>query len=87
MLADGYLFLRKLDHRLRLGRDQSIDVFEADPARLEGIALGLGYGSPNTPRRRKANSGKKLLHDYRVKRESIRACYERYFVSAQAAKN
>ena len=87
LLADGYLFLRKLDHRLRLERDQSIDAFEADPARLEGIALGLGYGSSNTPRRHKANSGKKLLHDYRVKRESIRACYERYFVSAQAAKN
>jgi glutamate-ammonia-ligase adenylyltransferase len=87
LLGAGYLFLRKLDHRLRLERDQSIDAFEADPARLEGIALALGYGSPNTARRRKANSGKKLLHEYRTKRETIRACYERYFVPAHEPNN
>ena len=81
LLRDGYLFLRKLDHRLRLERDQSIDAFEADPVRLEGIALALGYRGRNMGRRRKANSGEKLLQDYRAKRESIRACYERYFVS------
>jgi glutamate-ammonia-ligase adenylyltransferase len=82
LLGEGYLFLRKLDHRLRLERDQSIDAFEADPARLEGIALALGYGRQKAGRRRKAGSGAKLLHEYRAKRESIRACYERYFVPA-----
>ena len=42
-LADGYLFLRTLDHRLRLERDQSIDAFEREPGRLEGIAQAMGY--------------------------------------------
>jgi glutamate-ammonia-ligase adenylyltransferase len=87
LLGEGYMFLRKLDHRLRLERDQSIDAFEADPARLEGIALALGYGSRNTGRRPTFNSGKKLLHDYRAKRENIRACYERYFVPVQKSKD
>jgi glutamate-ammonia-ligase adenylyltransferase len=87
LLYEGYLFLRKLDHRLRLERDQSIDAFEADPRRLEGIALALGYGSANTAQRRKKNSGEKLLLEYRSKRERIRACYEHYFVSSQVAES
>ena len=86
LLSKGYLFLRKLDHRLRLERDQSIDAFEADPGRLEGIALALGYGSASSARRRKVKSGEKLLEDYRSKRERIRACYEQYFVSSQIGK-
>jgi glutamine synthetase adenylyltransferase len=86
LLFDGYVFLRNLDHRLRLERDQSIDAFEADPGKLEGIALALGYGSANMAQRRKTNSGEKLLRDYRSKREGIRGCYERYFVSAREAK-
>jgi len=86
LLFEGYVFLRNLDHRLRLERDQSIDAFEADPGRLRGIALALGYGSANMPQRRKANSGERLLREYRSKRESIRACYERYFVSARTGK-
>jgi glutamate-ammonia-ligase adenylyltransferase len=83
LLSEGYLFLRKLDHRLRLERDQSIDAFEADPGRLEGIALALGYGGASSARRRKVKSGEKLLVDYRSKRERIRACYEQYFVSSE----
>ncbi|HEX5605822.1 MAG TPA: bifunctional [glutamate--ammonia ligase]-adenylyl-L-tyrosine phosphorylase/[glutamate--ammonia-ligase] adenylyltransferase, partial [Candidatus Binatia bacterium] len=83
LLSEGYLFLRKLDHRLRLERDQSIDAFEADPGRLEGIALALGYGSANTAQRRTKDPGAKLLEEYRSKRERIRACYEHYFVSSQ----
>src|SRR4029077_20015596 len=43
ILYDGYLFLRRLDHRLRLERDQSIEAFEADPRRLDVIAYALGY--------------------------------------------
>ena len=84
LLSEGYLFLRRLDHRLRLERDQSIDAFEANPGRLEGIALALGYGTANVSRRR---SGEKLLREYRSRREHIRACYEHYFVTARDSKN
>lgn len=76
LLFEGYLFLRHLDHRLRLERDQSIDAFEADPARLEGIARAL-YRVQGTGKG--AKFGRKLLRDYAAKREKIRACYERHF--------
>jgi glutamate-ammonia-ligase adenylyltransferase len=78
LLYEGYLFLRRLDHRLRLERDQSIDAFEADPARLEGIARALYFGVHRNGK--KARSGRKLLRDYAAKREKIRACYERHFL-------
>ena len=81
LLADGYLFLRQLDHRLRLERDQSIDAFDAEPGRLDGIAQALGYSKPKRPSSKPAvHSGQKLLRDYQLRRERIRTCYERYFV-------
>jgi glutamate-ammonia-ligase adenylyltransferase len=78
LLADGYLFLRRLDHRLRLERDKSIDAFDAEPGRLDGIAKALGYGDAKN---KGTKSGQKLLQDYQARREKIRACYERYFLS------
>jgi glutamate-ammonia-ligase adenylyltransferase len=82
LLSDGYLFLRRLDHRLRLERDQSIDGFEASPGRLEGIAKALGYGdAKSNGKRKESKSGMKLLRDYQTRREKIRACYERYFLA------
>jgi glutamate-ammonia-ligase adenylyltransferase len=84
LLSGGYLFLRRLDHRLRLERDQSIDAFEAEPGRLDGIARALGYSARRARgKRAKSESGEKLLNDYRVRREKIRACYERYFLSPE----
>ncbi|HWH79126.1 MAG TPA: bifunctional [glutamate--ammonia ligase]-adenylyl-L-tyrosine phosphorylase/[glutamate--ammonia-ligase] adenylyltransferase [Candidatus Binatus sp.] len=83
LLADGYLFLRRLDHRLRLERDQSIDAFEAEPGRLDSIAKALGYGGSKPGKRSSSQSGQKLLRDYQVRREKIRACYERYFLAKQ----
>ena len=69
LLSGGYLFLRRLDHRLRLERDQSIDAFEAEPGRLDGIARALGYSARRAREKRaKSESGEKLLNDYRVRR-------------------
>ncbi|HMA80880.1 MAG TPA: bifunctional [glutamate--ammonia ligase]-adenylyl-L-tyrosine phosphorylase/[glutamate--ammonia-ligase] adenylyltransferase [Candidatus Binatia bacterium] len=87
LLSDGYLFLRRLDHRLRLERDQSIDAFEAEPERLESIAQALGYGAEGQGKKMSAKSGEKLLHDYQARREKIRACYERYFLVERAEKD
>ena len=81
LLSDGYLFLRRLDHRLRLERDQSIDAFARDPGRLDGIAQGMGYETAKKSRHKQtARAGQKLLRDYEARRERIRACYERYFL-------
>jgi glutamate-ammonia-ligase adenylyltransferase len=79
LLSDGYLFLRRLDHRLRLERDQSIDAFEAEPGRLDSIAKALGYKG-NRAKRHDHKSGRQLLRDYQLRREKLRACYERYFL-------
>ncbi|HEX9788891.1 MAG TPA: bifunctional [glutamate--ammonia ligase]-adenylyl-L-tyrosine phosphorylase/[glutamate--ammonia-ligase] adenylyltransferase, partial [Candidatus Binatia bacterium] len=84
LLADGYLFLRRLDHRLRLERDQSIDAFEAAPERVESIAQALGYGNGDERGKRSmTKSGAKLLRDYQARRERVRKCYERYFLPEQ----
>ncbi|MDZ4341813.1 MAG: bifunctional [glutamate--ammonia ligase]-adenylyl-L-tyrosine phosphorylase/[glutamate--ammonia-ligase] adenylyltransferase [Candidatus Binatia bacterium] len=81
LLHDGYIFLRRLDHRLRLERDQSIDAFEADPARLDGIARALGYdGGKKTKGKPSLRAGKKLLRDYETRRDKIRASYQRHFL-------
>jgi glutamate-ammonia-ligase adenylyltransferase len=77
LLSEGYLFLRRLDHRLRIERDRSIDTFEAEPGQLDSIARALGYRG-NTTRSKAA--GEKLLRDYRSRRDKIRQCYDRYFV-------
>jgi glutamine synthetase adenylyltransferase len=68
--------LRRLDHRLRLERQQSIDILERDPAKIQGIALALGYKGKKNER-----AGKRLLEDYEKLRMRIRACYERRFRS------
>jgi [glutamine synthetase] adenylyltransferase / [glutamine synthetase]-adenylyl-L-tyrosine phosphorylase len=82
LLSKGYLFLRQLDHRLRLERDQSIDAFEREASRLDAIAQALGYdGARQHRRRRSSQPGLKLLRDYETRREKIRACYERYFLA------
>ncbi len=73
-LAQGYLFLRRLDHRLRLERQQSIDILERDPAKLQGTALALGYQGKKNDR-----AGRRLLKDYEKFRARIRRCYEKRF--------
>jgi [glutamine synthetase] adenylyltransferase / [glutamine synthetase]-adenylyl-L-tyrosine phosphorylase len=80
LLSEGYLFLRRLDHRLRLERDQSIDAFEADPEKLASIAQALGYGTTGTGKKVRVKSGEKLLRDYQARREKIRACYNHHFL-------
>jgi [glutamine synthetase] adenylyltransferase / [glutamine synthetase]-adenylyl-L-tyrosine phosphorylase len=76
LLAQGYLFLRRLDHRLRLERQQSIDILERDPAKIQSVALALGYKG-----KKNARAGERLLEDYENLRARIRACYEKRFRS------
>lgn len=74
LLWDSYLFLRRLDHRLRLERDQSIDILEREPGRLQAIAHAMGYGGGSGK-----SPGELLLEDYERRREQVRSCYERIF--------
>ena len=80
LLSQGYLFLRRLDHRLRLERGLSLDVLEREADKLEGIARAMGYKASRKPRRSgRKGAGELLLEDYELRRERIRGCYERFF--------
>lgn len=70
-LSEDYLFLRRLDHRLRLDRDQSIDVLEREGEKLHGIARALGFKG--------RDPGDLLLRNYELRRERLRARYEAFF--------
>ncbi|ABA89410.1 glutamate--ammonia ligase adenylyltransferase [Syntrophotalea carbinolica DSM 2380] len=70
LLASGYQFLRRLENRLRLVHDQSINAFTDDPAGLAKMARRLGYQQDRADRQ--------LLTDYHNATENIRAIFDRY---------
>ena len=78
ILVEGYTFLRRLGHRLRLERDHESHVLEREPGRLRAVALALSYEE-----RGRRSPGAALLRDYEKRRERIRACYERFFLEAE----
>ena len=41
---------------------------------------GITRAAGETRNKRAAKAGQKLLRDYETRRDSIRACYERYFL-------
>jgi glutamate-ammonia-ligase adenylyltransferase len=43
-LREGYEFLRALEGRLRIERDQPVEALDTDPDALLGVARRLGYG-------------------------------------------
>jgi len=71
-LSNGYKFLRRLENKLRLLHDQSMNELSAEPKALRSIARSLGYGTAGcTPER-------ELLDEYRLHTEAIRGLFERY---------
>ena len=71
-LITGYKFLRRLENKLRLLHDQSMNELSAEPKTLRKIARSLGYGAPgSTPEQ-------ELLDEYRLHTEAIRGLFERY---------
>ena len=78
LLVEGYTFLRRLGHRLRLERDHDTHTLEREPGSLRPVALALGYEEKG-----RRSAGAALLRDYEKRRERIRACYERFFPDAR----
>jgi glutamate-ammonia-ligase adenylyltransferase len=70
-LDAGYRFLRRLENKLRLVHDQSINQLSGDRAYLVRLARRLGY--PDRPR----HPDEAFLDDYRQTTEKIRAVFER----------
>jgi glutamate-ammonia-ligase adenylyltransferase len=71
MLSRGYRFLRTLENRLRIERDQPVEALESSEAQLTPLARRLGYEGED--------AATQLLTDYQDQREAIRACYTRWF--------
>lgn len=70
-LISGYKFLRKLENRLRLLHDHSINDLGGDQRYLDKLARRLGYD----PKLR--HPGQVLMKDYEATTEAIRDVYER----------
>jgi glutamate-ammonia-ligase adenylyltransferase len=71
LLTHGYRFLRTLENRLRIERDQPVEALENSNEQLLSVARRLGYDGDDAAAR--------LLADYQRQRELIRACYARWF--------
>jgi glutamate-ammonia-ligase adenylyltransferase len=71
LLTQGYRFLRSLENRLRIERDQPVEALESGGEQMAALARRLGYGGDE--------AGAQLLADYQRQRETIRACYNRWF--------
>jgi glutamate-ammonia-ligase adenylyltransferase len=71
ILTQGYRFLRTLENRLRIERDQPVEALESGEAQLASLARRLGYQGDD--------AATQLLTEYQRQRESIRNCYTRWF--------
>jgi len=70
-LIVGYKFLRRLENKLRLVHDQSVNELSADTTYLAKLARHLGY--PDAPMRPE----KLFLEDYAKTTQTIREVFER----------
>ena len=70
VLAESYAFLRRLENRMRIVHDRSIQEITNRPGALDGLARRLGYHGDG--------AGAQLFADYRAHTERIRARYARH---------
>jgi len=75
LLAGGYQFLRRLENRLRLVHDQSINQLSGHNADLLKLARRLGY--------QERDADQRLLADYHTVTENIRAIFDRFLAPAE----
>ncbi|MCP4445322.1 MAG: bifunctional [glutamate--ammonia ligase]-adenylyl-L-tyrosine phosphorylase/[glutamate--ammonia-ligase] adenylyltransferase [Myxococcales bacterium] len=64
ILIDGYSFLRRLEHRLRIVHDRSEQHLPKDAVELEKLARRAGY-----------NDGEQLIADFQMWSEELHAAY------------
>jgi len=70
-LRAAYIFLRRLESRMRIVANQSTSFLSRDPDKLTILAKRLGYGEEIGP------AGKQLLAEYERTRTEVRALFER----------
>lgn len=72
LLIGGYKFLRRLENKLRLLYDQSINELSGEVKKMRMVARSLGYTSSEQPPERQ------FLEEYRSVTEGIRNLFECY---------
>ena len=72
LLASGYKFLRRLENKLRLVHDQSINELSANPDYLAKLARHLGYANPS------GRPEQAFLDEYSEVTRDIRRLFEKY---------
>lgn len=77
-LVGGYKFLRRLENKLRLVHDQSINDLSADPAYLVKLAKHLGYTS------QVAGPEQLFLAEYAKVTQAIRGIFDHHLKSSEA---
>ena len=77
-LVSGYKFLRRLENKLRLVHDQSVNELSADPTYLNKLARHLGY--PERPRRPE----QLFLEEYNQVTQGIREIFDRHFTAGSS---
>ncbi|MDH3999448.1 MAG: bifunctional [glutamate--ammonia ligase]-adenylyl-L-tyrosine phosphorylase/[glutamate--ammonia-ligase] adenylyltransferase, partial [Desulfuromonadales bacterium] len=75
-LVNGYKFLRRLENKLRLVHDQSINQLDSDPESLGKLARHLGYTE------QAAQPQQALLEEYSSVTQGIRTIFNRYLSHA-----
>jgi len=73
-LVEGYRFLRRVESRLRLERDQAVDALDRRDPKLAALARRLGY--------EREEAAARLLADLESTRETIRRIYARFFIDS-----
>jgi glutamate-ammonia-ligase adenylyltransferase len=81
LLVDGYRFLRRVENSLRLAYDRPVEDLDRTHMELRPLAKRMGYHDSAD------DIGDHLWHDYSVRREAIRACFERWFDRMEAELN
>jgi glutamate-ammonia-ligase adenylyltransferase len=76
VLLGGYRFLRRVESRLRIERDQAVHALDPGDAKLAALARRLGYEG--------MDAAERLLEDLASARERIRAVYDHYFGASGA---
>jgi len=71
MLFDAYLFLRRLESRLRIVANQSTSLLSRDAGKLRTLAKRMGYADDD------GSAGKTLLDEYERTSREVRAEFER----------
>jgi len=78
VLTDGYRFLRRVENALRLAHDRPVEDLDRTRIDLTAVARRMGFAADAS------GLGDALWQEYELRRERIRACYERWFERAES---